>query len=334
MAVYSLSTPPGPALLERKAAKLWDWGVHAVARVGYSLPFGDPQRYRVQLHRNIPYRPTGKRSHLLDVYRPWAPQSTPAVLYVHGGGFSALSKDTHRVMALSFAARGYTVFNINYRLGPRHRYPAPIEDAAAALEWVMDHAAEYGADPARIILAGESAGANLVMALAICCAEPRPELFARRLFERSPQLAAVLPSYGLLDMQDLERFNHPRLPRLVRMLICAAAGAYVGRPVRKYASLAPLASPLRILAAGAPPGSRPLPPTFAACGTADPLLIDSKRLQRVLRARGGVCELSVHPGEIHGFNVLVWRREAKAKWRAMFRFLERHVARPRTLLSA
>ena len=325
MAVYSLSAPPRPARFASKLVKLWDWGMNTAARVGYSMPFADPERYRVQLHRNIPYRDSGKRSHLLDVYRPWTRSGTPAVLYVHGGGFAVLSKETHRVMALAFASRGYTVFNINYRLGPRHRYPAAIQDAAAALEWVMDHAAEYGADPNRIILAGESAGANLVTALTIAATEPRPELFARRLYQRNPHIAAVLPIYGLLDLHDLERFNHPRLQRWLKMAIHRAARAYVGRPVRKYAPRAPLASPLRLLEQPKPKGARPLPPMFVACGTADPLFVDSKKLQTVVRARGGICELSIHPGEIHGFNAMVWRREARAKWRAAFRFLDRYV---------
>ena len=77
-----------------------------------------------------------------------------------------LSKDTHRVMALAYARRGYVVFTINYRLGPEHLFPAPLEDASPhALVWVREHCARFGGDPSRLAIAGESAGANLVTAL-------------------------------------------------------------------------------------------------------------------------------------------------------------------------
>ena len=145
--------------------KVWDRALHVVARVAYNVPIAKPERHGIRLLRDVPYRDSGRRSHLLDIYRPKGAGLRPAVLYVHGGGFAILSKDTHRVMAMAFARQGYVVFNINYRLGPQHRYPAALEDAAAALLWVKEHARAFGADPSPIVLAGESAGANLVAAL-------------------------------------------------------------------------------------------------------------------------------------------------------------------------
>jgi acetyl esterase len=301
----------------------WDRLVHLFARIAYLAPSADPDRWDVEHLRDIPYRETGKRAHLLDVYRPHSASPRPVVLYVHGGGWAMLSKDTHRVMALAFASRGYVVFNANYRLGPKHRYPAPIEDACAALEWVHEHAREHGGDPDRIAIAGESAGANLVAALAYVATHPRPEPFARRVFDRNVKLRACLPIYGMLDMHDLGRFDHPRLGRVVKIALHRAAAAYVGRPVRERAALSPLASPLRLLEEPDPEGSRPLPPFFAAVGTADPLYVDSKRLETLLGERGVPCVLSVHPHEIHGFNAMIWRREARRKWRNLFDFLER-----------
>src|SRR4051812_26299297 len=115
--------------------------MHVVATVGYRLPSGNPTRYGVELMADLPYLDTGKWAHLLDVYRPLAPAPPaghPIVFYVHGGGFSMLSKETHRIMALAFASRGYLVFNINYRLGHRYLHPTPLEDAAAALLWARD----------------------------------------------------------------------------------------------------------------------------------------------------------------------------------------------------
>ncbi len=303
-----------------------DQGVHLASRVIYALPVAHPGLYGVDVEYDVAYRDTGSRAHKLDVYRPSGAGRPPAIMYVHGGAFSTLSKDTHRVMALNLAARGYVVFNINYRLGPTHGYPAPLEDAAAALGWVETNAARYGADPTRIVLAGESAGANLVTALATIAIEPRPEPFARTIFDRNPPIRAVLAIYGLLDLHDIHRFTtHPRLKPWLKAMIVDAGTAYVGRPIRERALDAPLASPLRILAAAPSDLARTPPPFFAAAGTADPLLDDSRRLLAAVEGRGGLCRLEIFPGEIHGFNALVWRKAALDKWRAVSEFLRHHV---------
>jgi len=312
----------GPAL--RRA---FDRGVHHLAWIGYSVaPRANPRRLGVALTKDIPYRGTGRRAHLLDVYRPLGARNAPVVIYVHGGAFSMLSKDTHRLMALAFASRGYVVFNINYRLGPRHRYPAQLEDTAAAVEWVSDHASEHGGDSGRIVLAGESAGANLVTALAYMTCHRRPEPFARALHDRAPAIRAVLAIYGLHDMHDVARLwrdpeKRRRMPAWVKREVRWAARSYVGRDPEA----APLASPLRLLAGPPEDQTRPLPPFFLTAGTADPLLDDSRRLRDVLEGRGVPCELLVYPGEIHGFNAMIWRPAARAKWRAVYGFLERHV---------
>jgi len=308
--------------------RTFDKGVHRVASIGYALhPRAAPGRHGIELHRDVPYRDTGRRAHLLDVYRPRARCRRPAVMYVHGGGFSMLSKDTHRIMALAFASRGYVVFNVNYRLAPRHPYPAPLEDAAAAILWIMDRAAEYGADPDRLVLAGESAGANLVTALTYAATHRRDEPIARAVYDREPSVRAVLAIYGLHDMFDPERLwrdprKAKRMPAWIKREILWAARSYV----RGDPTSAPLASPLRLLLEPPDDAARELPPFFLTAGTADPLLDDSRRLEHALRQRGVDCELHVYPGEIHGFNAMIWRPAARAKWQAAFDFLRRHLA--------
>src|SRR5262249_2103530 len=144
--------------------------------LGRLHPDANPQRHRIEVERDIPYLPTGDRAHLLDVYRPTSSDGPlPVVLYVHGGGFRILSKDTHWVMGLSFASKGYLVFNINYRLAPRAPFPAALEDTCAAFAWVVRHAARWNGDVGRMVLAGESAGANLVTALSVATSYRRPE---------------------------------------------------------------------------------------------------------------------------------------------------------------
>jgi acetyl esterase/lipase len=97
-----------------------------------------------------------------DVFRPRTPHPAPAVLLIHGGGWTG--KDGRwevEPIAKKLARRGYVVLNITYRLAPRWQFPAPLEDMQQAVKWLRDHAVEYGIDPVRIATFGYSAGGYL-----------------------------------------------------------------------------------------------------------------------------------------------------------------------------
>jgi len=308
-----------------------DKAANRMSRLGYGfLPWVVQSWRDVNVEHNVPYREPRRRSHLLDVYRRKdAVGQLPCILYIHGGAFSMMSKDTHRIMAYVLAAQGYQVFNINYRLGPVHSYPRPLKDAMAAFEWVLDNGAKYGADTDRIAIIGESAGANLTAALAYCVSHPRPEPFARRIFERDVTLCCVAPLYGLLDLYDVERFwrdpkKNKRMAGWIKGEIRGTAYSYLGRRVKRALQF-PLASPLRLFEQAPQNGSRPLPPFFTTVGTADPLLSDTIRLSDALHKRATDCDLHVFRGEIHAFNVMLWRAAAREQWGALFDFLERHM---------
>ncbi|HSN82801.1 MAG TPA: alpha/beta hydrolase [Polyangiales bacterium] len=308
-----------------------DRAAHRLSDVGYGVLPWLVQSWRgVHVERDVPYRDKRRRFHLLDVYRRRdAVGPLPTIMYIHGGAFSMMSKDTHRVMAYLLAAQGYQVFNVNYRLGPIHTYPKPLKDVMIALEWVLDNGAKYGADPDRLAVIGESAGANLTAALAYCATHPRPEPFARSIFERGVHMTCVAPLYGLLDLYDVRRFwrdpdKNDRMPGWVKGEIRGTAYSYLGRRVKRALQF-PLASPLLLFEQPPVPGSRPLPPFFTTVGTADPLLPDTIRLSDALERRGIECDLHVFRGEIHAFNVLLWRAAARAQWGALFDFLGKHM---------
>jgi acetyl esterase len=96
------------------------------------------------------------------IYRPEVEGPTPTVLFIHGGGYVIGDIDTHDDHARLICDKvGATVFSIDYRLAPEHPFPAGPEDCAAALEHVVARVDELGGDPARIGVAGDSAGGNL-----------------------------------------------------------------------------------------------------------------------------------------------------------------------------
>lgn len=316
----------------RASHRLADRAVHVAADLGYRLPSGDPHRRGIDFHPDVPYTGSGHRAHRLDVYRPRAPAGPlPVVVYVHGGGFAMLSKKTHRLFALAFASRGYLVFNVDYRLGRNHVYPSPLEDAADALRFASRECARWGGDPDRLALSGESAGANLVTALAIAACVDRPEPLARRLRADRVPLRAVMPTYGLLDLTDLDRLRRKRpLPAHLWAQVHHAAESYVGEPLPLAAARAPLASPLAVIESLSVAEAGGLPPFFLSCGTKDPLLDDTRRLHDALERLGVPTEMVVHPGEIHGYDAMFWRPAARDKWRRLFAFLDARTA-PRSV---
>lgn len=283
-------------------------------------PRAKPELHGVEVLKNLPYVPGAGEEHHLDVYRPVERSAPlPVVLYVHGGGFRILSKDSHFIMGLAFAKRGFVVFNINYRLAPRHRYPAALEDCATALAWVVENAAAYGGDASRLVLAGESAGANLVTAMSVAASWPREEPFARRIHDLGVVPRATLPACGILQVTDVERFARRRkLPKFIEDRLLEVSSAYL--PTDPTAPV-PLADPLLLLEGAAPP-ARPLGPFFIPCGTKDPLLDDSRRLSRALDRLGVRNEAPVYEGELHAFHAMTWRPNAKRCWRETYAFLD------------
>src|SRR5436305_685629 len=105
-----------PEKVRRRAgAAVVDSFFNVVSRLGRLHPHANPARHGVEIRSDLPYRDGGRREHLMDLYVPQnVPPPWPTVLYAHGGGFRILSKDTHWIMGLAFARRGYLVANINY----------------------------------------------------------------------------------------------------------------------------------------------------------------------------------------------------------------------------
>jgi acetyl esterase len=95
-------------------------------------------------------------------------QAAPLVVYFHGGGWALCDLDTSDALCRNMARlAGVIVVSVAYRLAPEHRFPIPAQDAYAATSWAAEHAAELGADPARIAIGGDSAGGNLAAATAL-----------------------------------------------------------------------------------------------------------------------------------------------------------------------
>ncbi|MCA9218520.1 MAG: alpha/beta hydrolase [Planctomycetales bacterium] len=121
---------------------------------------------RLNIDRNVIYCTHDGASLKADIYQPAASQtSAPGVLMIHGGAWMSGSKFNMAVHAMKLARKGYVVMTINYRLAPKHKFPAQLDDCEAALGWLAANADRYSVDTDRLAAYGYSAGGHLACLL-------------------------------------------------------------------------------------------------------------------------------------------------------------------------
>ena len=312
------------ALRKRAGGAAVNGLLRGLSAAGKLLPHVNLERDGVEVLRDVPYVAGADAARTLDVYRPQGRGPFPTVLYVHGGGFRILSKDTHWIMGAMLARAGYLVFNINYRLAPQHPYPAALEDSAAAFAFVAARGESFGADLSRLAIAGESAGANLTCALTLCAVQERREDYAQRVYATGLVPRAVIPYCGILQVSEPERFmaRRPDLSSFLNDRIQVVSKGYSPRPDVDVPR--DLLDPLLVFERAASL-DRALPPFLIPVGTKDPLIDDSRRLHAAIEALGGRSSLRIHPGEVHAFHAFVWRQEAQRCWDDTYSFLDEHL---------
>lgn len=228
----------------------------------------------------------GRRAIPARLYLPRnaAAPPSPGVLYLHGGGFVVGSLSTHDRLARELAERlAARVLSLEYALAPEHPYPQGLDDCVDAARWLTAHAGELGIDPARLVIGGDSAGANLSAAA----------LLRLRDEGSAPLFAAALLFYGRFTVGETDSLRAwgDRELILSRRQMKWFAEAYVsGGPPRSGPYLAPAQADLR-----------GLPPAILIVGTLDPLLSDSQLFAAALEKAGIPAELHVYQDGIHAF---------------------------------
>lgn len=233
------------------------------------------------------------------LYRPAArsaaPGPLPLVIYYHGGGWALGDLDSHDNVCRHLARKtGFLVLAVNYRLAPEHVFPAALDDAYAALNWAAAQGAALGADPARLMVAGDSAGGNLAAAVSL------------RARERSgPAIAAQALIYPATDLTTLERDSQRAFAEgyfLTRARMGQFFDMYVPDPAaRANPEVSPLLAPRH---AG-------LPPTLILTAQFDPLRDEGEAYAAALKEAGVPVRLLRFAGVIHGFvSMDRWFREA------------------------
>jgi len=238
----------------------------------------------------------------IRVYLPdGAREPAPALVYLHGGGFTLFSIDTHdRLMREYAAAGGFAVVGVDYPLSPEHKYPVALDRIEALMLRLRDHGDELGVDGSRLAMGGDSAGANLSFATAL------------RLRDRGEGrlVRAILSNYGyfsnIISDEAEATFGGPT-SNLDRDEALAYYANYLTDMARECAD--PLVCPLLADMTG-------MPPTFLVIPQCDLLTEQSQAMAVRLRAAGVATSDKLYPGATHSFleamSVAVVAREAIA----------------------
>ena len=225
-------------------------------------------------------------------YRLYAPadqtgEPLPGFVFFHGGGMVGGSIESHDAVAAALAqTTGCRLVSVGYRLAPEHRYPAAVEDAIAATQWVSTEAASLGIDAARLVVGGDSAGATLA---AVVCQES--------LRGGGPVIAAQCLICPVLDFEDTspsrEEFAENHL--LDMAMLEADLALYLPEGVERGD---PRISPLRATKFAG------LPAAIIHTAEFDPMRDEGNAYAAKLVAAGVAVEHTCHDGMIHNFQAL------------------------------
>jgi alpha-L-fucosidase 2 len=239
---------------------------------------------------DVEFSSPGGESLKLDAYLLRDPARHPALIFVHGGGFVGGDKKEYpRDLLEPLMEIGFSTFSINYRLSPKHPFPAAVDDVESAVRYLKQHAADFRIDPERLALLGPSAGGLLVSWAGAAC---RPE----------NRVAAVVSMFGEHDLvlraaEDPCSVDGRAIPRPKGGCISGGLAAFLG-----FSELTPENEPKLRQASAVTHVHRDMPPYLLIHGTRDfgVPFEQSVSMQEAMRNAGADCTLIPIVGGGHG----------------------------------
>jgi acetyl esterase/lipase len=266
--------------------------------------------YPIREELDVVYGHAGGEDLQLDLYTPKdAPGPFPAVVLLHGGGWVAGSHDQLRPLAGALASQGYVTATVGYRMVPRHRFPAQIQDAKCSVRWLRANAQRYRIDSERIGALGFSAGAHLALLLGMTDAQDGLEGNGGNPAQSSG-VQAVINISGPTDL------TRPAWPDATQLILAD----FLGGNREQLPGLYRAASPVAYVRRGAPP-------VLTIHGTADSVVPyeQAQLLHSALRKARVRSQLTTLHGKGHGDN---WSdKEQQRNATAILAFLDTNLRR-------
>jgi acetyl esterase/lipase len=263
----------------------------------------EPAKPAVDVQKDIVYGKGGEEDLLLDLAVPRGlNQPTPAIVWIHGGAWRGGHKGEFEKPIIESAEKGYVAVSINYRLVPKHVFPAQIEDCKCAVRWLRANAERLHVDPKRIGVVGGSAGAHLAMMLGAMGSEDGLEGDGGSAGQSS-RVAAVVSYAGPTNLAS-------EFPIASKKLVADFLVGYTETAVGARA-----ASPITYV-------TKDDPPMFLVQGTKDPLVPHDQAYQMVeaLTKAGVPARVELLVGQGHG-----WPKEHARVMRETYEFLAEHL---------
>lgn len=244
---------------------------------------GGPEAYKtVETTVDGPIGPVPVR-----IYYPDAEPMHHAVVFIHGGGFTVGSVDTHdRMMRSVMAASGCAVIGVDYHLAPEAKFPIPLYESAAVIRYFHENGEKFGILPDRMAIGGDSGGANLALA---------SNLYLRDAFGGNDYIAALLLYYGSFGMMDSASFRlyGTELDGMRKADMAYYISCYLDPEAHDEENpyFVTLNNDL----------THGVPATYFCCGDLDPLLDDSRAVETILRNHGVRTQFDIVHGALHAF---------------------------------
>lgn len=255
------------------------------ARVAYAAGAGVLEVPRAPMHRLADFAIPARDGAALParLYVPVDQPDLPVLLYLHGGGFTIGSVETHDVLCRELARlAGCAVVSLDYRLAPEHRFPTASNDAWDALQWLAREARSLGLDPGRLAVGGDSAGGTLAAVNAILARDAGLALALQLLFYPGCAAHQDTPSHATFSRGLV----------LEEPAISWFFGNYVtGREQREDWRFAPLLAP----------DVSGVAPAWVGLAECDPLVDEGIDYADKLRLAGVAVDLEIYRGVTHEF---------------------------------
>lgn len=253
-------------------------------------------QFGVRVEKNVVYETVGGDRQQLDLAMPSGEGPFPCVVMLHGGAwrggsrkeFSSNDKDKSGALQPSWieriAQRGYVTATVDYRLAPKYKFPAMIEDASAAVRFLRAHAKEYHIDTKKVGAVGFSAGAHLALLLGLC--DRSAGFDVGQNLNESSKVQCVVDFFGPTDL-SLYSWS----PGIVDAFMVP----FLGKDCKTNPEVFKRASPITYV-------TKDAPPTLILHGTFDLIvpIIHSEKLYKALKDDGDTVEMITFPGQGHG----------------------------------